>query len=289
MRIKFFVTFAIVFVFAVFVCAPGGAQADENFDILANSSYEVTESGLTRVTQQVRIRNKTEFTYTPTYTITTGINDLKNLRTYNNSGGLPSKLEDTKDGDKTIEVSFPDKIAGFGRINEFTVSFDTNLIARKKGNIWEVIVPGLTDPSSFTEYSITLIVPSSFGEPSITKPKKDLVGRGPYVFSKNEIGNSGILVLFGRSQYYILSLSYHIENSKVVPVRTEIALPPDTSYQDIRVEKIQPSPEDVYQDADGNWLAVYSLNPREKKTINVEVLAHVFAAPIFELNEPNNK
>jgi len=281
MRLRLFAFFVLIFVF--FMRVPL-AQADENFDISTNSTYQVSESGLTHIIQTVRIRNKTEFTYTPTYTITTGINDLKNLRTYNNSGGLPSKLEDTKDGDKTIEVSFPDKIAGFGRINEFTVSFDTNLIARKKGNIWEVSVPGLTDPSSFTEYSITLIVPSSFGEPSITKPKKDLVGRGPYVFSKNEIGNSGILVLFGRSQYYLLSLSYHIENSKVVPVRTEIALPPDTSYQDIRVEKIQPSPEDVYQDADGNWLAIYSLAPRERKTIKAEVLAHVFAAPIFELN-----
>src|SRR3989344_4658573 len=252
MRIKFFVTFTIVFVFAVFVCAPGGAQADENFDILANSSYEVTESGLTRVTQQVRIRNKTEFTYTPTYTITTGINDLKNLKTYNSSGGLPSKLEDTKDGDKSIEVS----------------------------------VPGLTDPQSFFEYNITLAIPSSFHDPSITKPKKNLTGRGPYVFSKTEISNSGILILFGKSQYYRLLLSYHIENNKVVPVKTEIALPPDTSYQDVRIEKMTPVPEDVYQDLDGNWLAVYSLAPRERKTINAEILAHVFATPIFDLAEP---
>ena len=286
MRIKFFVTFAIVFVFAVFVCAPGGAQADENFDILANSSYEVTESGLTRVTQQVRIRNKTEFTYTPTYTITTGINDLKNLKTYNSSGGLPSKLEDTKDGDKSIEVSFPEKVVGFGRVNEFTVSFDTNLIARKKGSIWEVSVPGLTDPQSFFEYNITLAIPSSFHDPSITKPKKNLTGRGPYVFSKTEISNSGILILFGKSQYYRLLLSYHIENNKVVPVKTEIALPPDTSYQDVRIEKMTPVPEDVYQDLDGNWLAVYSLAPRERKTINAEILAHVFATPIFDLAEP---
>lgn len=280
---KFFLFFVLCFMFLV---APHGAHADENFDISTNSTYEVAESGLTRVTQQIRIRNKTDFTYTPTYTITTGINDLKNLKTYNNSGGLPSKLEDTKNGDKSIEVSFPEKVVGFERVNEFTVSFDTSLIARKKGNIWEVSVPGLTDSSSFTEYSITLIVPSSFGESSITKPKRDLIGRGPYVFSKNEIGNSGILVLFGKSQYYRLSLSYHIENGKVVPVKTEIALPPDTSYQDIRIEKIQPSAEDVYQDADGNWLAVYSLAPRERKTINAEILAHVFATPVFDLNPP---
>ena len=285
MRLKIFAIF--VFVLVLFVCAPR-ALADENFDISTNSTYEVTDSGLTHVTQAIRIRNKTDFTYTPTYTITTGINDLKNLKTYNGSGSLLHKLEDARNGDKSIEVSFPEKVVGFGRVNEFTVSFDTNLIARKKGSIWEVSVPGLTNPSSFSEYNITLTIPSSFGDPSITKPKRNLVGRGPYVFSKNEISNSGILVLFGKSQYYRLSLSYHIENSKVVPVKTEIALPPDTSYQDIRVEKIQPSPEDVYQDADGNWLAVYSLSPRERKTIHTEIFAHVFATPIFDLNLPND-
>lgn len=263
------------------------AHADENFDISVNSTYEVTEKGLTHVTETVRIKNKTEYTYTPTYAITTGINDIKNLKSYNSSGALPAKIENAGDGDKKIEISFPQKIVGFGRVNEFAVSFNTNLIARKKGSIWEVSVPGISDPSSFTDYSITLTVPVSFGEPSVTKPKRELAARGPYIFSKNEIGKSGVLILFGKSQVYKLSLSYHIENSGVVPVKTEIALPSDTSYQDIRIEMLTPEPEDVYQDEDGNWLATYSLSPRERKTVNADILARIFATPVFEFEKPS--
>ncbi|OGH16695.1 MAG: hypothetical protein A3C30_01105 [Candidatus Levybacteria bacterium RIFCSPHIGHO2_02_FULL_40_18] len=262
------------------------AHADENFDISTNATYKVSENGLAHVTQRVQIRNKTEFIYTPSYAITTGMGDLINLRTYNNLGELPNKVTETKDGGKNIEINFSDKTVGLGRINEFTISFDTNLIARRKGSIWEVNVPGLSDPSSFVQYNITLETPASFGPPTIAKPYRYLSDQGPYSFTKNEIGKSGILILFGKSQYYFIKLVYHIQNSSVVPVKTEIALPPETSYQDIRIEKIVPEPEDTYQDEDGNWLAVYSLAPREKKTINAQVFAHVFAMPIFDLAEP---
>src|SRR3989338_5486148 len=227
------------------------AHADENFDISTNATYKVSENGLAHVTQRVQIRNKTEFIYTPSYAITTGMGDLINLRTYNNLGELPNKVTETKDGGKNIEINFSDKTVGLGRINEFTISFDTNLIARRKGSIWEVNVPGLSDPSSFVQYNITLETPASFGPPTIAKPYRYLSDQGPYSFTKNEI-----------------------------------ALPPETSYQDIRIEKIVPEPEDTYQDEDGNWLAVYSLAPREKKTINAQVFAHVFAMPIFDLAEP---
>ncbi len=274
------------------------AYADENFDISTSSTYEVVESGITRVTQNVRIRNKTEYTYTPTYTISTGITDIKNLRTFNDQGSIPNKVTDEKDppsqgsgeasGYTSIEISFPDRVVGFGQVNDFVVAFESKQIADKRGTIWEVSVPGLSDPSSFDSYNITLVVPPSFGDPSITKPKRMLSGRGPYVFTKSEIGSSGILILFGNSQYYKLTLSYHLENSSVIPVKTEVALPPETSYQDIRIEKITPEPENVYQDEDGNWLAVYSLAPNERKTIDTEIYAHVFATPIFDINPLSN-
>jgi transglutaminase-like putative cysteine protease len=285
MRSRFFAVFAIVFIFTIFVL-PARVYADENFDISTNSIYGVSENGLTTVTQTVRIRNKTEFIYTPSYTVTTGINDITNLRIYNNSGVIPHKIENASRG-KSIEITFPERVVGFGRVNEFTISFDTNLIARKKGNIWEVSIPGLIRPESFAEYNVTLNIPQSFDAPSVVKPNRSLPRRGPYTFSKGEIGTSGILILFGKSQYYALSLSYHIENTRIVPVKTEIALPPDTLYQDIRIKSITPEPDDVYEDNDGNWLAVYSLAPRERKTIKAEIIARVFAAPKFELTQPS--
>ncbi len=265
---------------------PKFAFADEDFDISTNANYEVKASGITKVSQVVKIKNKKEFIYTPSYVITTGISDVKNLATFASYGPLSNKIEDITDGGKKIEVMFPQKVIGAGNTNEFTITFETNQIARQKGSIWEVNIPGLADPESFFEYTLTLNVPQSFGAPAITKPAKLLSLSSPFTFNKNDLGKSGILLLFGESQYYIFNLSYHITNPKVVPVKTEIALPPPTSYQDVRINLLDPAPLDVYEDRDGNSLAVYYLNPKETKTVTAIVASRVFSKPVFEMNDP---
>lgn len=271
----------------MFYVAPRLAYADEDFDISTTANYEVSENGTTRVSQIIKIKNKKEFIYTPSYTITTGISDIKSLKTFNNNGALANSISNIAEGGKSIEVVFTDRVVGTGNINEFTISFETSQIAKNKGSIWEIIIPGLADPNSFADYSVKLNVPRSFGVPTITKPAKTILGASPFTFTKSDLGKSGILLLFGKEQYYLLNLTYHIANPKVVPVKTEVALPPDTSYQEIRINSLDPKPLDVYEDTDGNWLAVYHLNPKETKTISATILSKVFSKPIFEINDPN--
>lgn len=283
MRIKIFTL--LVFVFSFFVL-PLRVFADEDFDISTAARYNVSQNGNTNVNQTINIRNKTEFTYTPSYTISAGIKDIRNLKAFDSSTSLQTKLSDTKDGGKSIEIDFERRVVGFGNVNEFSVSFDTFEIAKNIGSIWEVAIPGLASPDSYSAYSVTLVVPPSFGPSSISKPEKNLAGASPYVFSKDEIEKSGILITFGKAQLYKLSLKYAISNPKIYPVKTEIALPSNTSYQDVRVNSLMPPPDNVYRDEDGNYLAVYNLNPREVKNIKAEIAAKVYANPTFDIGEP---
>lgn len=265
----------------VFLVLPIYSFADQDFDITTEAKYQVFESGTTRITQVISIQNKTDFIYTPTYSVGIGFKDIKNLKTFNSAGSIQDKVSDSEDG-KNIELTFPEKVVGKGKINEFTISFESSEIAKKKGNIWEINIPGLSSPESFLYYDSTLIVPESFGKPSVIKPYNKFESN-IYKFSKNDVGRSGIFLLFGDSQFYNLELTYTISNPKIIPIKTEIALPPATSYQDVRIDSIKPLPLDVYEDPDGNWLAVYNLNPKELKTIKVQLKARVFASPVFDL------
>lgn len=279
-----------VFAFLVlnffFLVIPLRVYADGDFDISTNARYIVSQNGNANVSQSISIRNKTEYTYTPSYTISTGIRDIRNLKVFDNSTSLQTKLSDTKDGGKSIEIDFDRRVVGFGKVNEFTVSFDTSEIAKNIGSIWEISIPGLANPESYSAYSVTLSVPSSFGSASISKPAKNLPEAPPYVFSKGEIGKSGILITFGKEQVYKLSLKYAISNTRIYPVKTEIALPPNTSYQDVRLNSLIPAPENVYRDEDGNWLAVYNLNPHEIKNIRAEIVAKTYSNPTFDIGKP---
>jgi len=81
---------------------------------------------------------------------------------------------------------------------------------------------------------------------------------------------------FGQFQVFSFNLSYHLENPLSLNSQTEIALPPDTAFQKVYFSKIEPKPNDVKIDQDGNWLAVYKLTPRQRIDINAVGSVQVF-------------
>ncbi|HVZ66778.1 MAG TPA: transglutaminase-like domain-containing protein [Patescibacteria group bacterium] len=281
-RFKLLFFFVLSFLFLVL---PIKAYADDDFDISTVATYNIQPDGNTRITQDISIKNKKEFVYTPSYTISIGFKNIGNIKTYNADGSIENVVKNNNDG-ATIEVNFPKRVVGAGNVNKFTVSFDTDEIAKRLGSIWEVNIPGLSSPDSFSSYTINVIVPPSFGLPNIIKPYKKFANGQSYSFNKNEIGEGGIFLLFGDAQYYTFNLSYHIANDKIIPVRTEIALPPMTDYQDVRIKSLDPKPIDVYQDKDGNWLAIYNLNPKERKDIQATVIVKVLSGPLINTSIP---
>lgn len=258
---------------------PGKVFADSDFDIKTQSNYTVSESGSTRVVQNITITNKKEFIYTPSYTLTSSFKDISNVGAFSSDGGIKSSVADNNDGSKTIEVEFGRRVVGIGKSNQFSISFDTKEIAKKEGAIWEINIPGLSEPSDYLEYNVLLSVPPAFGKPTISKPFKNIAGSSSFRFAKDDIGKSGIYLLFGDSQFYKVDLTYHISNPNLFPVKTEIALPPDTSYQDTRIMNIRPRPSTVYEDEDGNWLAVYRLAPKQNQDIYVNSVVKLYSVP----------
>src|SRR5258708_3411213 len=89
--------------FALFVLCTSNVYAnDPSFNISNQSTYSISDYGITTVKQRTSITNKTDYIYTPTYTIHTGLKDVSNIKVYNSDGGIPFKVDNTKEG-STIE------------------------------------------------------------------------------------------------------------------------------------------------------------------------------------------
>jgi hypothetical protein len=271
----------IVCIFFFCIAPTSFAQSkNEQFDIASTTSFSVQDSGVTRVTQRIDITNNTEFYYTPTYNMTVSFSNLENVAVIGASGNaIPFTTTKNEIGTK-IDISFSERIVGINRQNSFTITFDSTDIARHNGSIWEISIPGVRNIDTFEQYQIQVNVPASFGEPSIIKPQKNHKYSGSTLtFDKNAVGESGIFVVFGSEQYYSFDLDYHISNSNLFPIKTEIALPPSTNYQEVHIDSIDPRPQDVYVDEDGNWLAEYSLSSQQKKSIKVKGKVRVLHTP----------
>lgn len=136
------------------------------------------------------------------------------------------------------------------------------------GNTWEVILPTLIgDDSSI--FNLQVILPHNANKKiSIAKPKPSKIERN--IIYWDNVKTRTIYAVFGDSEYYKTTLSYHLENNGIKRVYYDLAFPPDMSFQKVYVLSISPAPEKVFIDDDGNYLGRYILNTKEKKDIVFE-------------------
>ncbi|MBF8249594.1 MAG: transglutaminase protein [Candidatus Levybacteria bacterium] len=268
---------SIFFAF-IFLLIPQLAFADANFTTDYNVTYNVLENALTHVTFDITLANKTSQFYASSYSVQVGFKDIENVLARDNGGKITPQISKNNDGN-SIEISFNDRVVGLDKKLYFSISFDTKDIAQRSGQIWDINIPGLSEQKAYSTFNVKVIVPSFLESPSYIKPDSGKLINNNLTFTKEELGESGISIAFGKEQIYNFNLAYHLKNSNLFPVKTEIALPPSTNYQDIQISSINPRPQNVTVDSDGNWLAQYTLTPGKKIDIFVDGIAKIMLSP----------
>lgn len=269
----------LVFFFCFYFFYPNSASAaSENFIADYNATYQVLEDANTLVTFDVTLINKSSQFYASSYNIQVGFKNIDGVSAKDVNGLLNPKLTKNNDGN-IITLNFTKPVVGLNNKNKFSVSFNTPDIAQKSKNIWDINIPGLAKQNEFRTFNVIVIVPSSLGEPSYIKPDVGNLKEGSFRFTKEELGDSGISISFGKEEVYKFKLSYHLENPTFFPIKKEIALPPSTNYQDIKIDKIEPPPINVVEDKDGNWLAQYLVRKATELEIKVEGTARISLHP----------
>ncbi|QHO63593.1 Transglutaminase domain-containing protein [Candidatus Chazhemtobacterium aquaticus] len=256
------------------VSAPRLMAASE-FETSYSSIYQVGLNGVTQVVLDISLENKISNVYADRFSLSVGFTDIRNVRVKDAVGLIEPEIVVT-DNQTIIRFMFVDKVVGKGKVNRFSVSYETQDIAIKNGSIWEVNIPQLEADKEISSQKVTLIVPSVFGEPAFITPKPDTATNNPpaantsnsYGFEALTLGNRAISAVFGTEQYMRFNLIYHLENNSPVKQGAEIAIPPDTNYQKMVYESIRPEPENVLIDKDGNWLAQYTLLPGQKLDVS---------------------
>ncbi|MBU0572089.1 transglutaminase family protein [Patescibacteria group bacterium] len=284
--------------FLIFLIIPSKVHAQEEFIIDVNVNYSVLNTGITKVTHTITLENALSNLYAQSYLLSLENIDPLNPVSYEGDKQLAlTKTE--KDDTVSLQVNFDDAAVGKGKIRTFTISFEEANFASRTGEVWEISIPRLSESNNFRSYNVNLIVPSSFGKEAYISPdpKSTNTGEGTiiYSFDKTSIQKTGITAGFGKFQVFSFTLNYHLENPLNKTASTEIAIPPDTAFQKIYYDSINPAPEEVYLDKDGNWLAVYILDPRERIDVTVMGTVQIYAnprevqTPTFEVLQENLK
>lgn len=272
---KKFLIFAFFIIFQLSSLNSQFVYALELYKISNDSNYIITEDGQAHVLFQVVLTNTTSQNYPTSYKVKVGFSSIDNVSAFDPDGAIKPKITKMDDG-QTIELVFNKKVVGKDKKLPFSLSFNTSDVAKKQGNIWEINIPPISHQSDFEDYNVRVKVPSSFGLPGYIKPD---IYSADLLFTKENLGKSGISLAFGDKQYYNYKLTYHLKNKYLFPTQSEIALPPTTNYQKIIIDDISPKPINVREDMDGNWLAQYLLVPGKKIDVVVKGRAEVSLEP----------
>lgn len=281
--------FPVLFLF-LFVVHP--AFASDEFETTYNIHYQVQTNGITNVNQEISLTNKLSSVYATQYSLTLPSPEIKNIKAHDGDGPCKTEIFQSEES-TTITIIFNQQVVGKDKTLTFNLSYDCLDLAQKKGEVWEINIPKISDLTKIDNYTAYFTVPETFGNPAFIRPEpieeQKEAGFRTYRFTKNRLSKSGINAVFGPFQIFDFTLFYHLQNPYYNRGETEIALPPDTAFQQIILKKIEPKPINVRVDGDGNWLAKYHLPARGKLEITVTGKVKIFSQPRKDFPSPSQE
>lgn len=263
----------IISVFLALLFASTPARSAAEFEVDYQTLYNLDAVGETKVVHQIALTNKLSTVYATKFNLEVGLTDVREVMVRDSQGQILPQISQTA-GQTYIGFEFIDKVVGKGKINNFSISYQTRDIVSRNGSIWEINIPRLEGEHAASTYGVILSVPAGFGPPAFVSPKPDSVTNSQdgnfklYHFAPHLGFQSPITAVFGRTQYMEFQLRYHLENTGALETSATIALPPDTAYQQVAFKQLEPRPLQVETDPDGNWLATYRLSPGQLLTVS---------------------
>ncbi|MBI5621109.1 transglutaminase domain-containing protein [Candidatus Gottesmanbacteria bacterium] len=247
-----------------------------NYDV----SYAIAPTGVTIVTQTVSLVNRQTNFYPKQYTILLDTVNLRNIIARDEGGTITPKISQN-DGKTEILLTFNQQIVGLGKETQFTLRYENLEIAQKNGSIWEVNIPGIAPDPDVGDYRVSIQTPPTFGPMKYLKPPP----QDGKQWNRQQMVSGGISAAYGSTQNAKLTLRYYLENPGVTTATSDIALPPDSAYQQITIDSLSPKPTQIIKDADQNWMARYTLNPGQKLSIEARVSVRMSLTPEFTPDE----
>lgn len=269
--------------------ATNQAHAEGEFETNYNVTYQVEPTGRTNVTQQIKLKNKTANYYADKFELKIGSTKVENVKAQNSVGPLEVDVKFDQNV-TTITVKFNQRVIGVDKELSWTLSYTSGELTTKSGQIWEVSIPRIASTADIGTYDVKVQTPTTFGPIAFAVPRpktshKDIRIQ-EFTFDKSQLRQTGIALSFGEKQIFSFILDYYLENPNLTAVRSEISLPLDNNYQKVVLENIEPRPNNVVVDRDGNFLAQYKLSPKQQIDIKVTGTVEVFSKPFRNIYKP---
>lgn len=252
--------------------------ATQEFNLSQEITYQINQYGDASVKQKLKLVNNYSEIYPENYQVKITSTNIQNIISNDSIGNILEKTEINNDN-TIIYLKFNKSNLGKNKSTDFNLNYTISNFAVQKGSTWEINLPEFKNINPNDSIKIIINLPASFGNLSFSSvtPKKvlQLNQQNQLILETENIKDKKILFIFGDYQLFDFNLKYFIKNKKKYSVISEIAIPPETDNQKITYQKIEPPPQNIKIDSDGNWLAEYKLDANQQLEINLKGQAKI--------------
>lgn len=286
-KIKQFLSLVIACLLFIIIQHPAQAQTKEHFYTDLTTTYSVDLAGVTRVEHSFEIRNLTPEYYISKYGLTLNSSDISNIRVIT-GGQIIDPDTNQENGFTEIEIEFDDKLVGKDKIRKFSITYLNPQIAQVNGQVLEAHIPAMSSEADYNHHQVILVTPLRFGRPTRISPEnyEMKIDNNNITLTYSDIHEQGISAIFGEQQIFNLTLRYHLDNPHNQAAITQVSLPPDTPLQKIHYHQLEPRPQNIEEDEDGNWIATYYLPANETVEVNIQADALISLRPLHPWLNP---
>jgi len=253
----------------------------EDYNVDLKSEYIIDEYGLGHIKLIYNIKILRSETSIKEFNIFLYKLKPLNIEVKENDKNLDYKLEEQNDS-TNIKLNFNDTFYGIGEYKNIILSFNENNISKVSGNVLEINIPKIEN-NELNNFETSILIPKNKGKEAYISPNPTDVSYTDkyikYYFNKSSINNIGIIAAFGDFQIFNFRINYSLKNRDILNNTLEIPIPPDTPYQKIYIENINPKPENIYVDNNGNWIAKYNLKSFQDINVLLQGSAQIFSNP----------
>lgn len=251
--------------------------AIEEFTTNQSIFYKIDQGGNATVSHEINLTNNYSQIYAKEYQIQISNHLVENIIANDKNGDILKKIE--KSNNQTIIfLNFNNPSIGKDNTTTFKVNYIIKALLKTNGNTREISVPQHTSTCNSCSTNITISVPKILGNPSFSSiPISNLETTSKeLIITYHQSREKKIFLTFGNYQLFDFTLKYFLKNTTTSTAIYEIAIPPDSNNQKVLYKDINPAPETITSDPDGNWLAKYLLNPSQEIAVNIQGQAKIF-------------
>jgi transglutaminase-like putative cysteine protease len=246
-------------------------QPAKAFENSLTTTYTVQTNGDTLVQHSFTIKNLTPTYYVSRHGLRISSPNIKSVKVSDSRGEIQAEVTHT-DNQTNIGITFSDDVVGEGKVRQFTITYLNPDLAQIHGRVLEVAIPKQADPTQYDHTSVILNTPFNYGEPARVTPESNysVTYRGGQVqLTFNDLAGRGVSAIYGTEQVFDLKFRYFLENNDSQPVLMQVALPPDTAFQRLNYQTVEPKPREIELDEDGNWIATFYMDGNTAQTVDV--------------------